>query len=54
MSSPGIRGRIQEGAGYRADVGQFQIMISSFERSSLRLSPSFILPRITGEEMRKV
>jgi acyl-CoA thioesterase YciA len=53
MSSPVIRGRIQEGAGNRADVGQFQIMISFQERSSLLLSPSFILPRMTGEEMNK-
>jgi len=46
-----LRGRIQEGAGHTTGTDQFQIrVISSVERLSLRLSPSFILPRLTGEE----
>jgi hypothetical protein len=50
---PRLRGRIQEGASIRPGVGQFQIgMISSMSASSLRLSPSCILPRVTGEDLR--
>jgi hypothetical protein len=48
---PRWRGRIQEGASRRPGVGQVQIgMISSSARWILGLSPSFILPRMTGEE----
>src|SRR5829696_7656161 len=49
-SSPVIRGRIEEGAGPTRNVGPFQIKES--ERSPEWLSPSCILPRKTGEEMR--
>ena len=45
---PVIRGRIEEGAGLMRDAGRFQIM--DLERSPVRLSPSCILPRMTGEE----
>src|SRR5262245_59912592 len=51
---PRLRGRIQEGAGHSLGVGAFQIrMISCPERSSLRLSPSLVLPRMTGEEIER-
>ena len=53
MILPRLRGRIQEGASIRPGIGQFQIGLISFtSASALRLSPSCILPRVTGEDLR--
>ncbi len=43
-SSPSYGGGVKEGAGHSAGNSPFQIMISSSERSSLRLSPSLYPP----------
>jgi len=51
---PRHTGEGREGAGHRFGAASLQIMmIFSRERPSLRFSPSCILPRKTGEEMRK-
>jgi glycine/D-amino acid oxidase-like deaminating enzyme len=39
------------GAGHPLSRVQFQILTSGYETSSQRLSPSCILPRMTGEDL---